>query len=150
MKNNMNRIAIFIITVFLVSCSQDKTVKPNKIIHPKVFSMVECWLSDGVYPVVTEINLESTENNNDQFSYNSVFQKNGWITSAPLYEGRGFQRYKILYSKDDEYKILFQHNGGGTLTTQTEIGFVISERSIVVNGNPEDIRILKITSINNL
>src|SRR5947207_62613 len=32
-------------------------------IHPKVFSMINCWISDSESPVVTEINLDAVENN---------------------------------------------------------------------------------------
>jgi hypothetical protein len=30
-------------------------------IHPKVFSMINCWISDSESPVVTEINLDAVE-----------------------------------------------------------------------------------------
>ncbi len=30
-------------------------------IHPKVFNMIDCWISDSENPVVTEINLDAVE-----------------------------------------------------------------------------------------
>src|SRR5213592_2313233 len=37
-------------------------------IHPKVFSMIDCCISDSVSPVVTEINLDAVEKNGNQFN----------------------------------------------------------------------------------
>src|SRR6266516_2162754 len=31
-------------------------------IHPKVFNMIDCWISDSESPVVTEINLDAVVN----------------------------------------------------------------------------------------
>ena len=35
-------------------------------IHPKVFSMIDCWISDSESPVVTEINLDAVEKNGER------------------------------------------------------------------------------------
>ena len=37
-------------------------------IHPKVFNMIDCWISDSESPVVTEINLDAVERNANQFN----------------------------------------------------------------------------------
>src|SRR6266478_7280529 len=37
-------------------------------IHPKVFNMINCWISDSESPVVTEINLDAVEKNGNEFN----------------------------------------------------------------------------------
>jgi hypothetical protein len=37
-------------------------------IHPKVFNMIDCWISDSETPVVTEINLNAVEKNVNKFN----------------------------------------------------------------------------------
>src|SRR6266496_1316075 len=41
-------------------------------IHPKVFNMIDCWISDSESPVVTEINLDAVEKNGNQFNTDDV------------------------------------------------------------------------------
>jgi hypothetical protein len=121
----------------------------EKTIHPKVFGMVECWLSDTTYPVATEVNLDAVEKNKNQFDYDNITKKGNWI-SYPDETTKGFLRYKILSHKDNEYKIIFQKNSGGSLTTENEIKFVILKRQITIGNKKKNIRVLKITSIKNI
>lgn len=109
--------------------------------------MVECWLSDTAYPIVTEVNIDAIEVNRNQFSFDEIKEENGWV-DYPNKEG-GWLRYKIILNNGDYYKILFQNNGGGTLTTQSEIEFNIISSIIIVNGKTQNIRALKILSIKN-
>ncbi|MEY2544203.1 MAG: hypothetical protein QOE81_1664, partial [Verrucomicrobiota bacterium] len=44
------------------------------------------------------------------------------------------------------YKIEYQENGGGTLTTSSIIEFDIQKRAIQRNGKPATIRVLRVTS----
>src|SRR6266705_6342576 len=37
-------------------------------IHPKVFNMIDCWISDSESPMVTEINLNAVEKDGNQFN----------------------------------------------------------------------------------
>jgi len=86
-------------------------------IHPKVFNMIDCWISDSESPVVTEINLDAVEKNGNQFNTDDVKADGEW-TRCPTSESKeGFMRYRVLESKGNHYKIECQENGGGTLTT---------------------------------
>jgi hypothetical protein len=43
-------------------------------IHPKVFSMINCWISDSESLVATEINLEAAEKNGNEFNQDGLTQ----------------------------------------------------------------------------
>src|SRR2546430_474437 len=55
--------------------TQTSTLK----IHPKVFSMIDCWVSDSESPVVTEINLDAVEKNGNEFNQDRVSQDGEWM-----------------------------------------------------------------------
>ena len=116
-------------------------------IHPKVFSMIDCWISDSESPVVTEINLDAVEKNGNQFNENGLKQDGEWLqSSAP--DSNGFMRYRVLESKGNHYKVEYQENGGGTLTTSSTIEFDIEMRSIQRDNKPVTIRVLRVLSYN--
>lgn len=140
---------LLLLSLIFLSCKEKQEVSKisKKSIHPKIFEMVECWLSDTAYPIVTEVNIDAIEVNRNQFSFAEIKEENGWVY-YPNKEG-GYLRYKIILNNGDNYKILFQDNGGGTLTTQSEIEFNIISSSIIVNGKTQNIRALKILSIKN-
>ncbi|OVE75855.1 hypothetical protein BVX97_03345 [bacterium E08(2017)] len=125
------------------------TINPAKPIHPAIFEMVECWLSDTASPVVTEINLDAVEKNRNQFDYTRLQKDGDWTEIDCTEKGGGyaFLRYKVLDSKGNCQKVLFQSNGGGTLTRQSEIGFRINKRAIEIDGKKTIVRILSIESI---
>ena len=114
-------------------------------IHPKVFSMVNCWISDSENPVVTEINLEAVEKNGNEFNEERLKHDGQWL-QCPVPDTNGFMRYRVLESKGSHYKVEFQENGGGTLTTASEIGFEIQNRTIQRDGKPAMIRVLRVLS----
>jgi hypothetical protein len=114
-------------------------------IHPKIFSFVEGWLSDGESPIVTEINLDAAENSRNQFETDNIKQEDGWIRS-PGRDGMGFLRYRVLESKGHHYKVEYQENGGGTLTTAALIEFTVEKRDIRVDGKAATIRVLRVLS----
>ena len=58
----------------------------------------------------------------------------------------GFMRYRVLESKGTHYKIEYQENGGGSLTTSSVIEFDIQKRNIQRDGKPATIRVLRVTS----
>ena len=60
----------------------------------------------------------------------------------------GFMRYRVLESKGNHYKVEYQENGGGTLTTASIIEFEIQKRSIRRDGKPVTLRVLRVTSYN--
>ena len=51
-------------------------------IHPKVFNMIDCWISDSESPVVTEINLDAVERNANQFNGDGLKQDGDWLSYA--------------------------------------------------------------------
>jgi hypothetical protein len=115
-------------------------------IHPKVFNMIECWISDSTSPVVTEINLDAVEKNGNQFDDGEVKPDGEW-TRCPVPESNGgFMRYRVLESKGNHCKIEYQENGGGTLTTAAIIEFSIDEREIQRDGMAAKIRVLRVLS----
>jgi hypothetical protein len=116
-------------------------------IHPKVFSMIDCWISDSESPVVTEINLDAVEKNGNEFNENGLKQDGEWLQS-PAPDSNGFMRYRVLESKGNHYKVEYQENGGGTLTTASTIEFDIEKRNIQRDNKPVTIRVLRVLSYN--
>jgi hypothetical protein len=116
-------------------------------IHPKVFNMIDCWISDSESPVVTEINLDAVEENGNQFNKDGLKQDGDWLT-YPTPDTGGFMRYRVLESKGNHYKVEYQENGGGTLTTASTIELDIDRRNIHRNGGPATIRVLRVSSYN--
>jgi hypothetical protein len=114
-------------------------------IHPKVFNMIDCWISDSETPVATEINLNAVEKNGNQFNEDGLKQDGEWL-SYSLPDTGGFMRYRVLEVKGNHYKIEYQENGGGTLTTASTIEFEIEKRHIRRNGSPMSIRVLRVSS----
>jgi hypothetical protein len=116
-------------------------------IHPKVFSMISCWISDSESPVVTEINLDAVEKDGNEFNQDGLKQDGDWL-QCPVPDGNGFMRYRPLESKSNQYKVKYQENGGGMLTTSSIVEFEIEKRNIHRDGNPVTIRVLRVLSYN--
>src|SRR2546423_876995 len=114
-------------------------------IHPKVFNMIDCWLSDSESPVVTEINLDAVQKNGNQFNEDGLKQDGDWLTYT-LPDTGGFMRYRVIESRGKHYKIEYQENGGGTLTTAATIEFDIEKRKIRRDGSPLTIPVLRVAS----
>ena len=114
-------------------------------IHPKAFNMIDCWVSDSESPVATEINLNAVEKNGNQFNEEGLEQDGDWLVYS-LTDTGGFMRYRVLEAKGNHYKIEYQENGGGTLTTASTIEFEIDKRPIRRNGSPMTIRVLRVSS----
>jgi hypothetical protein len=114
-------------------------------IHPKVFNMIDCWVSDSESPVATEINLNAVEKNGNQFNQDGLKQDGDWLVYSSSDTG-GFMRYRVLEAKGNRYKVEYQENGGGTLTTASTIEFEIDKRSIRRNGSPMAVRALRVLS----
>jgi hypothetical protein len=114
-------------------------------IHPKVFNMIDCWVSDSESPVATEINLSAVEKNGNQFNEDGLKQDGDWLVYS-LSDTGGFMRYRVVEAKGNRYKVEYQENGGGTLTTASTIEFEIDKRNIRRNGSPMTIRVLRVSS----
>lgn len=113
--------------------------------HPEAFSMIQCWISDTESPVATEINLDAVAKNRNQFSSNDIKQEDGW-TICHEAEAKGFKRYRLIETKGNHYKVEYQENGGGTLTTASIIEFSVEKREIRKNGKLTAIRVLRVDS----
>ena len=114
-------------------------------IHPRVFNMIDCWISDSESPVVTEINLDAVERNANQFNGDGLKKDGDWLSYAIPNSG-GFMRYRVVESKGERYKIEYQENGGGTLTTSATIEFDIEQRNVRRDGKPTTIRVVRVAS----
>ncbi|HEY3901843.1 MAG TPA: hypothetical protein VGM54_24735 [Chthoniobacter sp.] len=133
---------------FLSARGADKKVEeasPALKIHPKIFTYIEGWLSDGESPIATEINLDAAEISANQFNTDEIKQQDGWFR-CPGRDGMGYLRYRVLESKGHHYKVAYQENGGGTLTTEAIIEFNIEKRDIKVDGKPQTVRVLRVLS----
>lgn len=120
---------------------QSSTLK----VPPKVLSMINCWISDSESPVVTEINLDAAEKNGNEFNEDGLKQEGEWL-QCPVRDTTGFMRYRVLESKGNHYKVEYQENGGGTLTTASIIEFEIEQRNIRRDGKRMTIRVLRVSS----
>ena len=114
-------------------------------IHPKLFNMIDCWVSDSESPVATEINLNAVEKNGNQFNEEGLRQDGDWLVYSVPDTG-GFMRYRLVEAKGNHYKVEYQENGGGSLTTVSTIEFDIDRRHIRRNGSPMTIRVLRVLS----
>lgn len=114
-------------------------------VHPKVFNLIDCWISDSESPVVTEINLDAVEKNGNEF-YDAGLRQDGEWTQCPVPDTNGFMRYRLLEAKGNHYKVEYQENGGGTLTTASIIEFSVEKRTIRKDDKPATIRVLRVLS----
>jgi hypothetical protein len=112
-------------------------------VHPQVFAMMQCWLSDSRYPVVTEVNLDAVEQNGNQFPAGEVTQENGWVVSRTV-GGEGFKRYRLTGKGDSRYKVEFQENGGGSLTSSSLLDCSVEPRSLSIDGKVTTVRVLRV------
>jgi hypothetical protein len=104
------------------------------VVHPGVFSMIVCWLSDTGLPVATEINLDAAALDDDQF-FGEVSVDGEWFRVDDAETG-GFQRYRVLGMEYGCWVVEYQRNGGGTLTTSDEIVVSLHRRSFGKNLSP--------------
>jgi hypothetical protein len=118
---------------------------PPLELHPKIFNMIDCWISDSVSPVVTEFNLDAVEMDNNEFNRDEIKRDGEW-TRCPVPNTNGFMRYRVLGLKGNRYTVEYQENGGGSLTTDSKIEFSIEKRNIERDGKTVPIRILKVFS----
>ena len=117
----------------------------EKPIHPQVFDMVKCWISDTASPVVTEINLDAVAKNRNQFDDDAVRRNGEWI-EAKSAEG-SLLRYRPRGETNGLHRVTFESNGGGTLTESVDIEYEVTHREFTVNGKPVRQRVLKVVSI---
>ena len=68
------------------------------------------------------------------------------MDAMPGARSNGFMRYRVLESKANRYKVEYQENGGGTLTTASIIEFTIEKHQIQRDGKPVTTRVLRVLS----
>src|SRR5206468_10814287 len=66
--------------------------------HPKVFNMIDCWISDSESTVVTEINLDAVEKNGNQFNTDDVKADGEWTRCHKPESKEGYMRYLVIES----------------------------------------------------
>ena len=132
--------------VCIAAADHSESSKPAALkLHPKIFNLIDCWISDSERPVVTEVNLDAVDQDGNEFNDDGVTQDGEW-TKAPG-EGSGFLRYRVLSAKGNQYKVEYQENGGGSLTTACMIEFVIEKRQIRKDDKSVTFRALRVLSI---
>ena len=129
---------------FVFGCATPRPESPQLDVHPNVFEMVPCWLSDTAYPVVTEVNLDAVAENRNQFDRDKIRREGEWIRIDV--DGRGYRRYRVLESDGSRYRIHYQSNSGGTLTTSSLIDVEIDERTVHVDGAARRTRVMRVLS----
>lgn len=142
-------ILAFVASVLIATTSvhaNDPTSSDLSDLHPKMFEMVLCHLSDTEQPVVTEFNLDAIRKNRNQFDFDEIKSRQGWKETSGS-DGHGFHRFRVLRSEGTAHSIEYQANSGGTLTSTAVIEFSVESRTIKIDGNPVAIRVLKITSV---
>jgi len=137
------KLAILFFTLWLIG-SASAAARLDPPWHPLVFNMIESWVSDVESPVVTEVNLDAVQRNRNQFDQDEVKQEGGWVVYRS--PDGGFKRYRVIERKENHFKVEYQDNGGGTLTTSSQIGFALERREIVVDRRPKVINILRVIS----
>src|SRR6266567_2737882 len=123
---------------------EDSNMKAEKAKDPQGHPTLGCFHGFSV----TEINLDAVEKNGNQFNTDDVKPDGEWTRSPTPESKEGFMRYRVLESKGNHYKVEYQENGGGTLTTASIIEFEIEKRNIRRDGKPVTIRVLRVSSYN--
>jgi hypothetical protein len=134
-----------VIALLLVGCAHRSVEAGLGDVHPGVFAMVPCWLSDTASPVVTEVNLDAAATNDDQF-FGEITRDGGWVR-ANAHEGRGYMRYRVLQARPPRYRIVYQENGGGTLTTSDILEIEVRTRVVEIDGVATPVRVMRVLSI---
>ena len=73
--------------------------------------------------------------NKNEFDMDDVKPDGEW-TRVNTKEDGGYMRYRVLGLKGNTYTVEYQENGGGSLTTDSKIEFVIDKRTIQRDGKP--------------
>jgi hypothetical protein len=146
LKNRLLRVSAA--SAFGIACLWAEDVKKDDSdsvfkTHPQVFTLIQGWIADSDSPVATEINLDAVDKNRNQFSKDEIKQEGEWIICRES-EAEGFKRYRLIETKAKHYKVEYQENSGGTLTTSSVIEFSVVKREIRRNGKLTTIRSLRV------
>ncbi len=125
-------------------CATSQSVPEGPIVHPAVFPMVMCWISDTESPVVSEINLDAMLRDRNQFSFDEVSTDGEWFR---VDSDLGFEQYRVLSRRGNALTVEHHSNGGGSMTVSTLIRFEILSRRIEIDGIPRDTRVMRIIGV---
>jgi hypothetical protein len=154
MKNSLNSpmtsrllltLAVAVVGISSLWAEDAKKADPalSLPVHPQVFSLIQGWESDTECPVVTEINLDAVEKARNQFSTDEIKQEGDWTVVREA-DDKGFKRYRVLEQNGGHFKVEYQENGGGTLTTSSVIEFTLATRELKRNGKTANIRVIRV------
>ena len=135
--------------VCVCGCFNNQTVSDDAIFHPKMFTLMQNWISDTESPVVTEINLDAINKNRNEYDFKAIKHNDEWYRYDDN-KKHTYYRYKIISKNGDTYKILFQDGGTGSFVSTSEIKFEIIYRSIIVDREKKNIRILRVAAIKSI
>lgn len=113
-------------------------------VHPKVFQMVQSWISDRQAPVVTEVHLEAMRANRNQFDFAAVRRDGPWIVYR---DGNEMLRFRVTGHAGRSWTVVYQENDGGSFTSQSVIRFNLLARPLQVDGQPLEASILRVLGI---
>ena len=131
----------FLLLAASVGCTAAPSQPSLPIIHPKVFSLVDCWISDTASPVVTEFSLDAVRRNRNQFDYDAIRVEHGWISADDEEE---CLRYRVIKQHGNTYVLEFQNTGGGSFTSRSIIACMLLTRRIEVDGKEQDDQVVRI------
>lgn len=134
----------FLLLAANIGCTAAPSQPALPVIHPKVFSLVDSWISDMISPVVTEFSLDAVRRNRNQFGYDAIRVEDGWIIAGDE-EERSSYRYRVLKQHANTYVLEFQNNGGGSFTSRSIITCMLLTRRIEVDGKEQDVQVVRIT-----
>lgn len=132
----------FLLLAASIGCTAAPSQSALPVIHPKVFSLVDCWISDTASPIVTEFSLDAVRRNRNQFNYDALRVEDGWIIADDEEE---CLRYRVIEQHGNTYVVEFTNNGGGSFTSHSTISCMLLTRRIEVDGKELDVQVVRIT-----
>lgn len=114
-------------------------------LHPKVFQMIQSWISDRKSPVVTEVHLEAMRANRNQFDFDAVSRNGPWIEYRDA--DSSLLRFRVEAHAGRSWTVVYQENGGGTFTSQSVIRFNLLTRPLQIDGQPAEASVLRVLGI---
>ncbi len=139
---------IIFILIFIVSaCQNSYGADVEAVIHPKAFENIESWISDTESPLYLSFNVDAVRKNRNQFDYSQVTVTGNLVNFT---RENGYLAYKIVSNTDHTLQIIFYNNGGGTLTTATDMTFAKVTKSILVHGQSQTIKLLELIELSSV
>ncbi len=136
---------IIFILIFILSVGQNSYgADLDEVVHPKAFENIEAWISDTESPLFVSFNVDAVRKNRNQFDYSHVTVAGDVVTFT---EKNGYLAYRIVSNTEDALHIIFYNNGGGTLTTATDMTFAKVSKAMLVHGKSQTIKLLELIEL---